>query len=99
MGQVYQCSWRICREIKVPSRFECHMFYVLYPFVTHLLTLPRIFKWCCKFKHQQNWWPHPSLFISFLRPSSSYPDSLSLSLSAYSGTCCVCTRLRARFVS
>jgi hypothetical protein len=24
------------------SRFEYHMFYVLYPFVTYLLTLPRI---------------------------------------------------------
>jgi hypothetical protein len=42
MGQVYQCSWRICREIKVLSRFEYHMFYVLYPFMTYLLTLPRI---------------------------------------------------------
>jgi hypothetical protein len=26
------------------SRFECHMFYVLYPFVTYLLTLPHIYK-------------------------------------------------------
>jgi hypothetical protein len=41
MGQVYQCWWRICREIKVFSRFDCHTFYVLYPFVTYLLTLPR----------------------------------------------------------
>jgi hypothetical protein len=40
MGQVYQCWWRICREIIVFSRFEYHMFYVLYPFVTYLLTLP-----------------------------------------------------------
>jgi histone-lysine N-methyltransferase SETMAR len=40
--QVYQCWWRICREINVSSWFECHMFYVLYPFVTYLLTLPRI---------------------------------------------------------
>jgi hypothetical protein len=30
-----------CREINVFPRFEYHMFYVLYPFVTHLLTLPR----------------------------------------------------------
>jgi hypothetical protein len=37
MGQVYQCWWRICREINF-SRFEYHMFYVLYPFVTYLLT-------------------------------------------------------------
>jgi hypothetical protein len=41
MGQVYQCWWRICREIFF-FRFEYHMFYVLYPFVTYLLTLPRM---------------------------------------------------------
>jgi hypothetical protein len=30
MGQVYQCWWRICREINVFfSRFEYHMFYVI----------------------------------------------------------------------
>jgi hypothetical protein len=39
MGQVYQCWW-ICREIHGFPRFEYHMFYVLYPFVTYLLTLP-----------------------------------------------------------
>jgi hypothetical protein len=43
MGQVYQCWWKICREINVFSRFEYHMFYVLYPFVTYLLTFPRIY--------------------------------------------------------
>jgi hypothetical protein len=42
MGHAYQCWWRICREINVFfSRFEYHMFYVLYPFVDDLLTLPR----------------------------------------------------------
>jgi hypothetical protein len=41
MGQVYQCWWRICREINVFPRFEYHMFYVLYLFVTYILTLPR----------------------------------------------------------
>jgi hypothetical protein len=42
MGQVYQCRWRVLWEIKVFffPRFEYHMFYVLHPFVTHLLTLP-----------------------------------------------------------
>jgi hypothetical protein len=30
---------RTCREINVISSFENHMFYVLYPFVTYLLTL------------------------------------------------------------
>jgi hypothetical protein len=37
-----KCLWRICREINVFSRFEYHMFYVLYPFVIYLLTLPRV---------------------------------------------------------
>jgi hypothetical protein len=37
MGQMYQCWWS-CREINVFSGFEYHMFYVLYPFVTYLLT-------------------------------------------------------------
>jgi hypothetical protein len=41
MGQVCQCWWRICREANVFSRFEYHMFYVLYQFGTYLLTLPR----------------------------------------------------------
>jgi hypothetical protein len=42
MGQVYQCYWRIYREINVFPRFECHMFYALYPFVTYLLTPPLV---------------------------------------------------------
>jgi hypothetical protein len=37
MGQRYQGWWRIYREINVFSRFDYHMFYVLYPFVTYLL--------------------------------------------------------------
>jgi hypothetical protein len=37
----YQCWWRVCRAINVFSRFEYHMFYVLYPFVTYLQTVPR----------------------------------------------------------
>jgi hypothetical protein len=44
MAQVYQCWWRICREINVFPRFEYHTFYVLYPFVTYVLTLPRILR-------------------------------------------------------
>jgi hypothetical protein len=44
MEQVYQCWWRICPEIDVFPRFEYNMFYVLYSFVTHLLTLPRNLK-------------------------------------------------------
>jgi hypothetical protein len=42
MGQVYQFWWSKYREINVFPRFEYHMFYVLYPFVTFVMTLPRI---------------------------------------------------------
>jgi hypothetical protein len=42
MGQVYQCRWRICREMNAFARFE-YMFYVLYPFVTYLLALPHTY--------------------------------------------------------
>jgi hypothetical protein len=45
MGQIYQCWWRICPEINVISRFEYHIYYVLYPFVIYLLTLPRNIAW------------------------------------------------------
>jgi hypothetical protein len=38
---IYQCWWRICREINVLARFEYHIFYVLYQFVPYLLTVPR----------------------------------------------------------
>jgi hypothetical protein len=44
MGQVYQCRWMICREINVFPRFEYHMFYVLFTFVTYLLTVPHTSK-------------------------------------------------------
>jgi hypothetical protein len=43
MRQVYQCWWVICGETNVLSRFEYHILYVLYPFVTYILTLPRNF--------------------------------------------------------
>jgi hypothetical protein len=39
-GQVYQCWWRICREIN--DFFQIWISHVLYPFVTYLLTLLRI---------------------------------------------------------
>jgi hypothetical protein len=35
MGQVYQCWWRICGEVIVFSKFEYHIFLVLYLFVTY----------------------------------------------------------------
>jgi hypothetical protein len=47
MGQVCQCWWRTCREITVFSSSDYHMFYISYPFVTYLLTLPLIIASCC----------------------------------------------------
>jgi hypothetical protein len=41
IGQVYQNWSRTWREINVFSRFEYQKFYVLYPFVTYLLTFLR----------------------------------------------------------
>jgi hypothetical protein len=40
LRQMYQCWCRKSREINIFSRFEYHMFYILYTFVTYLLTLP-----------------------------------------------------------
>jgi hypothetical protein len=40
--QVYQCWWRTCLEINVFLNFKYYIFYVLYPSVTCLLTLPHI---------------------------------------------------------
>jgi hypothetical protein len=40
MGQVYQSWWRICREINVFSPGSNITFYVVYTFVTYLLTVP-----------------------------------------------------------
>jgi hypothetical protein len=42
LGQVYHCYWRMCREINILSRFEYRVFYVLYQFVTYLLTFPHV---------------------------------------------------------
>jgi hypothetical protein len=42
MRQVYQCWWRICQEIIFFFKFKYHMFYVLYQFVTYLLSLPHM---------------------------------------------------------
>jgi hypothetical protein len=41
-GQAYQRWWRVCQKINFFSRFKYHMFYILYPFVTYLQTLPHI---------------------------------------------------------
>jgi hypothetical protein len=43
-AEVYQCWWRICWEINVfVSQVRMSLFYVLYPSVTYLLTLPCTF--------------------------------------------------------
>jgi hypothetical protein len=70
MGQVYQC-WRICRGIHVFSMFEYHMIYVLYPFVTYLLSL--VFR----LSHDhflRKYFPihYPSLLLRFDDIQSSY---------------------------
>jgi hypothetical protein len=52
IGQVYQCQWRICCETNVFSRSKYDVFYVLYPFVTHLPTVP-----CNQASHHEDvWW-------------------------------------------
>jgi hypothetical protein len=42
MGHVFQSRWRVCREINF-IQVRMSMFYVSYPFLTYLLTLPPIF--------------------------------------------------------
>jgi hypothetical protein len=42
MEQVYQCYWRICREINAFPGLEYYVFYILHQFVIYLLTLPLI---------------------------------------------------------
>jgi hypothetical protein len=63
---------RICREINVFPRFEYHMFYVLYPFVTYLLTLPRIFA----FKSLGG---RGQFVLTFVKPGDLYKASERLS--------------------
>jgi hypothetical protein len=61
MGQVYLCWWRICREIHFLSKFEYHMFYVLYQFATYLLTpLVQTIIGLLNI----SWWKSPILYFS-----------------------------------
>jgi hypothetical protein len=75
MRQIYQCWWRIRREINVYSRFEYYMFYVFYPFVTYLLTLPHISTSPCVTKtspvlrESSHITQKRKLFVTFLRLS------------------------------
>jgi hypothetical protein len=61
MGQVYQYWWWMCREVNVFPRFEYHIFYVLYSFVTSLLILPRTYTIIClewRIIRLPEYWPH-----------------------------------------
>jgi hypothetical protein len=63
MGQVYQFWGRICRGINVFPRFDSHLFYVSYSFVTYLLT----------FLHNE--YERAILFVSCLRVTLSYSEN------------------------
>jgi hypothetical protein len=39
MGHVFQCWWRICREINIFFSFEYHIFCIIYLFVFYLLII------------------------------------------------------------
>jgi hypothetical protein len=57
MGQGYPCWWRICREINVfLSRLKYHIFYILCPFVTYLLTLPHRIYWITSSWQNEHHW-------------------------------------------
>jgi hypothetical protein len=58
------------------SRFEYHMLYVLYPFVTHLLTLPRMSRAASYYiDHYSLPFRHSRLYSrSFLRASLNKPQ-------------------------
>jgi hypothetical protein len=78
MGQLYQCWWRICREINVSFfRFEYHMFYVLHVFVSYLLNLPRMLRpavnplVCISVKHPSGAPRESYVTTGGLTPSSS----------------------------
>jgi hypothetical protein len=42
MGEMYECWWTVRLDINVYPRFEYHLFYVLYAFVTYLFAVPRM---------------------------------------------------------
>jgi hypothetical protein len=72
MGQVYQCWWRVYREINVYTRFEHGIFYVLYPFVTYLLTVPRTrsyFLYSCKVAYVAVMYPRRRLRQKTAKPT------------------------------
>jgi hypothetical protein len=59
---VYQCCWRICREINIASRSDYHMFYSLFPSVTYLRHLVPLHSetkeaaigWACNYEVEEN---------------------------------------------
>jgi hypothetical protein len=89
MGQVYKCWWRICREMNVFSRFEYHMFYVLYPFVTYLLTLPRTWSLRPMGEGPGEWgrWVHEKAAVSLVPTTAPTPYRESGWPSSLSATC------------
>jgi hypothetical protein len=77
MGQVYQC-WRICREIYVFSRYEYHMFYVLYlwPIFWLSLVIAVFLKMTLEPTLNQLNWVHPFTFRSSYK--IHFPFSLDM---------------------
>jgi hypothetical protein len=61
MGQVYQCWWRICREINVYSRLEYHVLRFIY--ICDLFTDSRTYYIYGKAKHIQL---HPPMRVPLL---------------------------------
>jgi hypothetical protein len=81
MAQVYECWWRICQEIHFFPRFEYHMFYILYPFVTYLLTL------CCIHRRDEND-PEFKIVAPFpLQATYTSPKQVFFCITAQSGAC------------
>jgi hypothetical protein len=82
VGQVYQCWRRICREIHVFARFEYHMFYVLYPFVTYLLTLP-LSSVEVYWRFEEMHWLHIFFSLALQPQFWPWPTSMKLSVSLW----------------
>jgi hypothetical protein len=79
MGQVYQCLWRIHREIYVSFPGSNIMFYILYPFLTYLLTLPRIleFSTILAFQIHSTSTKHYNARLGYCTQIIRYKDSMN----------------------
>jgi hypothetical protein len=88
MWEVYRCWCRIRREINDFSRFEYHMFYVLNPFVTYLLTPHRMYEkicWVMKTDNGEKWGKGTSYQPTTLTSGRSYHPP-----SVFSQRVCMC---------